>query len=298
MDWVAASLLSAFLLGCYELFTKHAVRDNAVLPVLFLSTLCAAGLWGALLALGRLAPGALPPALAVAPLDAHRHAQLLLKSAVVAASWTCTYFAVRHLPVSITSPIRATTPVWTFVGGTLLLGERPRALQALGIATALGSFVALSFAGRGEGIVFHRNRWIGWLVLGTALNAVSAMYDRYLLGARTFTAATMQAWFSIYLALLFLPLAAAWKLRLWPRHDFRWRWSVPLIAAALLGADFVYFDALRQPAALISVVTSLRRGSMLVGFAGGLLFFREACTRRKVAAVLGVLAGIALTVLG
>ncbi len=298
MPWIAASLLSAFLLGVYELFTKHAVRDNAVLPVLFLSTLCTALVWGALLAAQRLDPSLLSPALTVAPLGARQHAQLLLKSAIVASSWTCTYFGVRHLPVSISSPIRATTPAWTLIGAMTLLSERPHPLQLLGILAAVASFVALSVAGRSEGIVFHRNRWIGWLVLGTVLNAVSALYDRYLLGAAGFNAATVQSWFCIYLAVLFLPLALAWKLRIWPRHAFHWRWSVPLIGFSLLAADFIYFGALRQPAALISLVTSLRRGSVLVGFAGGILFFREACNGQKLLAVAGVVAGIALTALG
>jgi hypothetical protein len=39
MHWIAASLLSALFHGVYELCTKHAVRDNAVIPVLFFSTL-------------------------------------------------------------------------------------------------------------------------------------------------------------------------------------------------------------------------------------------------------------------
>ncbi len=39
MSWIAASLVSAFFLGLYDLSKKHALRDNAVLPVLFLSTL-------------------------------------------------------------------------------------------------------------------------------------------------------------------------------------------------------------------------------------------------------------------
>ena len=30
MHWIAASLISALFLGTYELFTKHAVRANAV----------------------------------------------------------------------------------------------------------------------------------------------------------------------------------------------------------------------------------------------------------------------------
>jgi hypothetical protein len=70
------------------------------------------------------------------------------------------------------------------------------------------------------------------------------------------------------------------------------------VSAALLIADFIYFSALRDPDALISLVSSLRRGSTLVAFAGGLLFFGELNGRQKLPAVLGVLAGIILTVVG
>jgi drug/metabolite transporter (DMT)-like permease len=298
MHWIAATLVSAFLLGCYEVLTKHAVRDNAVLPILFLSNLCSAAIWLALIATQRLDPGALAPALTVAPLSLHQHGLLLVKSIIVASAWTCTYFAVKHLPVTISSPIRATGPVWTLIGGLAILAERPSFIQILGIGTALASFVGLSSAGRNEGIVFLRSRWIGWLMAGTLCNGISALYDKFLLGSAGFNAATVQAWFSIYLALLFLPLAAGWQFRWWPRNDFHWRWSIPLLSLSLLAADFVYFDALRNPEALVSIVASLRRASMLVGFAGGLLFFGESNSRRKMAAVAGVLLGVVLTVIG
>jgi drug/metabolite transporter (DMT)-like permease len=108
----------------------------------------------------------------------------------------------------------------------------------------------------------------------------------------------VQCWFAVYLAVLFLPFAVGWKLRWWPRHEFHWRWSIPLLAGALLVADYIYFSALRDPDAMISVVASLRRGSTLVAFAGGLWFFREHYSHRKLVAVFGVLAGIVLTVLG
>ena len=39
MTWIVASLVSALFLGVYDLCIKHAIRDNAVLPVLFFSTL-------------------------------------------------------------------------------------------------------------------------------------------------------------------------------------------------------------------------------------------------------------------
>jgi transporter family protein len=71
-----------------------------------------------------------------------------------------------------------------------------------------------------------------------------------------------------------------------------------MIASALLVADYIYFSALRHPEALVSVVMSLRRGSALVGFAGGALFFKEPNIWRKLPPVIGILVGIALTVLG
>src|ERR1043165_5958916 len=182
MHWIAASLVSAFFLGCYDLCTKHAVRDNAVLPVLFLANVCSASIWGALMLFAALFPGTLPSQFVVAPLTLGEHGQLLLKSAIVASSWSCSYFAVKHLPVSIAAPIRATGPMWTLTGALLLLAERPSWLEMVGIVTTLGSFAALSFAGAREGIHFHRDKWIGWLLLGTMLGAMSGPYDRFLLG--------------------------------------------------------------------------------------------------------------------
>lgn len=298
MPWIAASLVSAFFLGCYDLCTKHAVRGNAVLPVLFLANLCSATVWLALMAIDALRPGALPANLVVAPLSGVEHAQLLLKSTIVAASWSCSYFAVKHLPISLAAPIRATGPVWTLIGALVVLGERPTWLELLGMAITLGSFMGLSLAGRAEGIHFHRNKWIAWIFAGTLLGSISGLYDKFLLGRVGFAASTVQAWFSIYLAALFLPLAIGWKLRWWPRQEFHWRWSVPLVSAALLVCDFIYFTVLRDPEALVSIVASLRRGSILVAFAGGMLFFGELNARKKFPAVVGVLVGIVLTILG
>lgn len=298
MPWIAASLLSALFLGCYELCTKHSVRDNAVLPVLFFANVCSATVWTILQLVPAFAPGALPPLLLVDALTPFQHLQLFGKSALVACSWVCTYFAIKHLPVSLASPVRATGPIWTLGGAVLVLGERPSWLEGLGVAITLASFVGLSFAGRKEGIHFHRNKWFGFLLGGTLLGACSGLYDKFLLHQAGFTAATVQCWFSIYLAAVFLPLAVGWKFRWWQRHEFHWRWSILGISGFLLLADFVYFDALRNPDALVSLVSSLRRGSTLVAFAGSLWLFKERNGLAKLPAVLGIVLGIVLTVLG
>ena len=298
MNWVVATLLSAFFLGFYDLCTKHAVRANAVTPVFFFSTLTGALAWLALLAVNALHPGALPPSLVSDALTWHQHLQLLLKSAIVAASWIGTYYALKHLPLSLGAPIRATSPLLTLFGAILFLGERPTWLEITGILTTLASFVGLSVVGTKEGIHFHRNKWFWFLIMGNVFGAASALYDKYLLGTLRFSVPTVQCWFSIYLVVLFTPFTLGWKLRLWPRNEFQWRWSIPFIALALLVADYFYFWALRHPDALVAVVMSLRRANTLVAFAGGLILFKEVNGRKKLPAVLGILIGIVLTILG
>jgi drug/metabolite transporter (DMT)-like permease len=298
MNWVAATLLSALFLGIYDLCTKHAVRANAVTPVFFFSTLTGALVWLTLLTADMIHPGALPASLVTDALTGKQHLQLLLKSGIVAASWIGTYHALKHLPLSLGAPIRATSPLLTLLGAILFLGERPTWLETVGILTTLASFVGLSVAGAKEGIHFHRNKWFWFLIMGNLFGAASALYDKYLLGTLHFSVPTVQCWFSIYLVVLFAPFTLGWKLRLWPRNEFTWRWSVPFIALSLLVADYAYFWALRHPDALVAVVMSLRRANTLVAFAGGLILFKEVNGWKKLPAVVGILIGIVLTILG
>ena len=298
MNWIVAILFSAFFLGLYDLCTKHAVRANAVTPVLFFSTLTGALVWIILLLVQFFQPGILPHSLVTDSLTLKQHLQILLKSGIVAASWIGTYYALKHLPLSLGAPIRATSPLFTLFGAILILGERPTALETIGIMTTLGSFVGLSVAGAREGVHFHRDKWVWLLIVGTLFGAVSSLYDKYLFSTLNFSVPTVQCWFSIYMVVLFTPFALGWKLRLWKRNEFRWRWSVPFIALSLLVADYLYFSALRDPHGLVSIVMSLRRASTLVAFAGGLYFVHELNGWKKLPAVVGILVGIVLTLLG
>ena len=298
MHWIVASLVSAFFLGLYDLTKKHALRDNGVVPVLFFATVCGAAIWLGLLGLGQIAPTWVPATFIPEQLTLAQHGLIFLKSMIVASSWAFTYFGIKHLPLSLAAPIRATGPIWTLFGALLVLAERPTWLEITGIMITLGSFFGLSVAGRADGVHFLRNKWVGCMIAGTLCGAVSGLYDKYLLGRAGFSASAVQAWFTLYLPVVLLPLAIGWWRRWWPRNEFQWRWSIPLIALSLLIADFVYFDALRNPAALVSLVSSLRRGSTLVAFAGSIWLFHESHGRRKLPAVLGILLGIILTVLG
>lgn len=298
MNWVFLALLSAAFLGLYDICKKHSVNGNAVIPVLFFSVLCGAVIWIPWVIVSAVGGvDAVPFAmLEVDALGLVDHARLFGKSMIVASSWIFSYFALKHLPISLAGGIRATGPFWTLIGAVLLFGERPSGQQWAGIALTLVSFVALSLAGRKEGFVFHKNRWVLFMVLATLAGTVSGLYDKYLMGTVGYRASTVQAWFSIYMVVVFAPFAWGWLRRWWPRAEFEWRWTIPLIAVCLLIADYAYFEALRDQEAMISIVSCLRRGGVLVTFVAGYVVFKERNYRRKAPCVLGILAGIVLIV--
>ena len=295
MSWVLLSIASALLLGCYDLARKQALRGNAVLPVLFFGVVAGASVWAPLVLWERLAPARYPlEAFRPGRPDALAHLLIFAKAALVALSWIFGYLALKHLPLSIASPIRSTSPLWTILMAVFWMGEQPTPWQWLGIGIVLIAFYAFSLVGSLEGIHFHRDKWVAFMVIATLVGACSSIYDKYLLQSVKIDPPTLQAWFSIDLVLVMLPFYLLWRRGVWRRTDFHWSWAIPLIGVLLLAADFLYFTAIAQPGALISVISPLRRTAVIIPFLGGILIHRERNFLPKLCCILGLLAGAVL----
>lgn len=317
MSWLILTLTSALFLGLYDVCKKAAVRGNAVIPVLFTTVSIGAAVW---LPIGVAVQldiwHSTHPVFTLHALSRSEHALLFLKSVLVGSSWTCAYLALKHLPLSLAGPIRSTSPLWTIAIATLFLGERPDAWQWSGVLVILVAFYAFSFVGRREGIRFLRDPWVGLMVLAAILASASALYDKYLLQSAAISPALVQAWFSIYLVPALSPLLVWWYVfggRARSRHErsssdnlrepaqvrhepdrFQWRWTIPVITVTLLISDFLYFTAIQQDHALISVISPLRRTSVVVAFGGGILIFRERQMGAKAMCLAMLLLGVFL----
>ena len=71
-----------------------------------------------------------------------------------------------------------------------------------------------------------------------------------------------------------------------------------LISVFLSAADFAYYYALSSDGAMVSVVSMVRRASVVVSFMGGVLIFREKNIRGKLIDLALVLAGMVFLYLG
>ena len=304
--WLGWILGSAFLLSVYDLCKKASVRDNVVFPCLLGSTLTG---WCTVTAF-LLCRGELSAAVAV---PAKTAALLLVKSCLVGGSWTATYMALRTLPITSAAPIRATGPLWTLLGAVLLFGEMPTAVQAAGMALALTGCWLFSLSAKHEGVSFWHSKAIALAFVGTFLGSCSALYDKRLLQQMHIPTGTVLWWFMggmcvIYAVAVMRGLRRVRRFRglrglrglgelrgeTEGMEKFEWRWSIPLVGVLLAASDACYFSAISTPDAKISVLSLIRRSSVIFTFLVGGAVFREKNLKRKAFALLFILLGVLL----
>lgn len=296
--WLLLAFTSAALLGFYDVFKKQSLKDNAVIPVLFLNTLFSSLIFLPFILLSVWKPDILNNTIFFVPQEGWDVQKfVVLKSVIVLSSWIFGYFGMKHLPITIVGPINATRPVMVLVGAMLVFGERLNLYQWIGVLLAVISFFMLSRSGKKEGIDFRHNKWIFFIVLAAVTGAVSGLYDKFLMGR--FDRMVVQSWYNIYQ--LFM-MGGILMLLWWPKRKastpFHWHWSIILISIFLSAADFVYFYSLSLEDSMISIVSMIRRGSVIVSFIFGAMLFHEKNLKSKAVDLLLVLIGMIFLYLG
>ncbi len=296
--WLLLCVASAVVLGIYDVFKKWSVRDNAPLLVLFLSV-CA----GTLITLPVFMLSLLNPETASAAglfcrnLLSEEHLMVFCKSVLVSVSWISAFFALKHLPISIVTPIRASAPLWTLLGAIILLNENLSPSQWAGISTILFSYFVFSLVGKKEGIFFLKNKWVLLVFTATLTGAASALYDKYLLRNAKIDPISLQVWFSFYLVgVIGTAASVVYIFNKKSFEAFKWRKSILTVGILLIVADYLYFRALGMEGALISVISTVRRSSVIISFIVGGLIFKEKNKRIKALPLAGVLIGVVLLI--
>lgn len=304
MVWIILAFMSAALLGFYDTFKKMALKNNAVIPVLFFNTLFSSLLFLPFILLSYNTDVLSNTIFQVGNGGWEMHKYIVLKSAIVLSSWILGYFGMKHLPLTIVGPINATRPVMVLLGAFLFFSESLNAWQWIGVMLAVMSFFLLSRSGKKEGIDFKHNCWI-WMIVGAAvMGAISGLYDKYLMasvedGGIGLDKMAVQSWYNIYQCLM---MGVVLMLLWWPKRKkttpFRWHWGILLVSVFLSAADFLYFYSLSLPDAMISIVSMVRRGSVVVSFMLGAMLFHEKNLYSKAIDLALVILGMVFLYLG
>ena len=289
--WVLYAFLSAALLGIYDICKKKSVTDNAVMPVL-LSTMCFSSLL-LLTLMGLTALGWVPAdTMPVPRLNMQQHLLVFIKALIILTSGMCTYHGIKHVPLTLAAPIGATRPAWVILGGVLLFGERLSWQGWVAIGIVLCGLMAFSMIGNKE-VALKSSPHLWLVIAGMLLGACSGVYDKYILTEVDRTA--VQFFYAVEQAAMMAVLVAVlW----WPhrRQDtpFHWRWSILGVSLFWVASDYVYFYALSQAGALISVIAVIRRSGTVIPFLYGALRMHDARVKPKAVALGIVLTGVIL----
>lgn len=332
--WLVLAFVSAVFLGFYDTSKKASLKDNAVLPVLLLNTIFSTLIFSPFLldylggfgwftgtfldtastahsadsqhltqtSCSPLTAGTFCNTLCINGFADHNpelcaHLLVVLKAFIVLSSWICGYFGLKHLPLTIVGPINATRPVIVLVGAMLFFGERLNLYQWVGVVLAIFSIFLMSKAGHKENIDFKSNRWIWCVAAATLMGAVSGLYDKYIM--KSLSPMFVQSWFNFYqMIIMSIICGLIW----WPSRKkttpFRWNWAIPLISVFICIGDFAYFTSLNDPDSMISVVSLVRRSSVIISFICGVVIFKERNIKAKILDLILLLAGMAFIWIG
>ena len=311
--WTVLAFISALCLGFYDVSKKIALKENAVIDVLTMSVCVSAVLLAIPLVLSSVAPETMTGTHFYVPkMDLQAHGLTLLKSVIVLSSWVFGYISLKHLPISVVSPAQATRPMWTLLGALLLFNERLNTWQWIGIVLAIGTILVFSFKARRRNVDISRlrkdkseRRYYIALALAILLGACSGLYDKYLM--RQYDHNAVQVYYTMYQAVLMLIVWLAFRSQhSYPkgtiisavRRPIVKKGVICLISIFLIISDNVYMLALRDPDSLIAVVSTIRRGGAVIGFAYGLIWLKEKDPVSKILCMLGIGAGLICLALG
>ena len=295
--WVSLAFLSALLLGLYDVAKKRSLKDNAVLPVLWLNTLFSSIIFLPALLDSVVGAGWLDDTLfATAQGSWHDHAMVFVKAVMVLSSWIFGYFGIKHLPITIVGPINATRPVLTLCGAMLIFGERLNGYQWVGVILAIVSLYLLSRSSKKEGVDFAHNRWILCVAAAALIGVGCGLYDRYIM--YSMNAVFVQSWYTLYQFLLMSVIVAVLWLPKRKEQHFHWSWAIPMISILLTAGDMAYLHALTDGAAMIAVVAMIRRSSVVVSFTCGAMLFGERNLKAKALDLALILIGMVLLCIG
>lgn len=299
--WIILAFISASLLGLYDVAKKQALKGNAVLKVLLLNTIFSTLLFSPVIINSLFDLGWFEGTrFAISVGSAAEHGAVFIKAILVLTSWIFGYFGLKELPITIAAPINATRPVMTLVGAMIIFGERLNLTQWIGVLLAIFSLFLLSHSGKKEGIDFRHNRGVLFVGLAAITGACCGLYDRHIM--HSLEPMFVQSWYVLYQAVLMsitIAILTIFKVKKQGSADpFHWSWAIPLISLFLSAADVAYLFALSDADAMISVVSMIRRSSVLVSFTCGAILFHERNLRAKAIDLLLIFIGAILLYIG
>ncbi len=278
--WTLLAVGSSFLLGLYDAAKKQALKKNGVIVVLLVAT-----------ALSTLF---VSPFLRLGPWE--DHLRLAFKALLVTASWISGMVGLKLLPLTTVSMLKGSRPLFVVLFSIVLYGEVLSWMQWAGVLIVLAALYMLGRTSRGDAPAEVRKSGFIWMGISILTGVASALYDKHIM--HEMEPLFVQSWTNLYITILLAIALLVSRFRTERQGGFQWDWWLVVVAVLITGADALYFFALKQPDALLSVVSVIRRAAVIITFLCGAVFFKEGNLKAKGLNLAVMAAGVVLLLLG
>ena len=276
-------LLSAIFLGCYEIFKKVGLKKSSVYEVLFLYCLC-----GFILSL-MFIKDALDVSFVGIGL-------LFIKSCIIVVNWILVMKAMEKLDVGVTTPFGLFTSILVMILSYFIYDEKITLIH-LGSMFFIGLGIFLvtkidSSENRNKG---HFLSYV-YLILGTSLGAISSLLDKYLIDYKGLDFKSILFWFFLFNSLIYgvIYYVKEKKIDIKKIRDNYW---VLFIAISIFLADVTYYLSIGCDNAQLSLISILRKLSIVVATILASVFLKEKNLLKKIGILFLMLIGVALPVI-
>lgn len=270
--WLWLTVVSAVLLGLYDVAKKQALKTNNVFWILIFTSGLTVLILSPFITFGVI----------------QDHYKLMIKALLVSASWISGLYAMKVLPITTVSSIKASRPMLVVIFSIILFGERLNIYQWIGVVTVIATLFLLGQTSKKESI--NSRKGLIYMLISVLTGSASALYDKHII--KNLDPLFVQIWSNVYIAIIVGILLIFFKSK--GTQKFKWDWTLVIIAILITAADAAYFFALKQDGAMLSIISLIRRFAVVVTFIVGAIFFKEQKIRSKAVYLTILMIGLAL----
>lgn len=213
-----------------------------------------------------------------------------MKSFVIFIAWLGAFVSLKKMPVSLYGVVDMSRVIFSTLFGVVFLHE---SLTVRGVIGLIFVVTGLYLVNRKSNIEQedYKLKYVWITIGGCALNAVSAIFDKYLMMTGEITSSQLQFWFMLMLSgfyLLYILLSGR-------KLDIKGCAKSPGIYALsllLVVGDKLLFIANADPASQVTVMTLIKQCAVLVTIAAGKIVYKEKNIGYKVFCAVIIILGI------
>lgn len=217
-----------------------------------------------------------------------------VKAFIIFLAWMAAFVSVRKLPVSLYGVIDMSRLIFSTLLGVILLREPLTLRGIVSLLLVIGGLYLVNRKNTGinEG---YEIKYVWITIGGCALNAVSAIFDKYLMSTGEITSSQLQFWFMLMLSGFYL----AYILLTGKKVDVRGCIRHPgiyILSFLLVMGDKLLFIANADPASRVTVMTLIKQCAVIVTIVAGKIVYKEKNIVYKTICACVIIAGILISV--